>query len=254
MRRRVERWKFAWSSLLYGSVVAALMTKAASPQPSTAAPRSPAAGAEADLRAVLEATPDLQQGMKLFHICAECHGPHGAGEASGWPPEIAGQHPRVIAKELTDFRSGLRWYDPMERIAGRHVLHTTQDIADVAAYVGSLPPSAETAAGAGKYLERGGRIYASRCQWCHGEKGQGSDQSFVPRVAGQQYEYLLRQLQDTVGGRRPNMRAQHIRLLESAHMEELVGLAGYMSRLGSFTGEPLRTARPKSPGRPSPLT
>ncbi|HYX74664.1 MAG TPA: hypothetical protein VE819_08280, partial [Steroidobacteraceae bacterium] len=45
--------------------------------------------------------------------------------------------------------------------------------------------------------------------------------------------------------RRPNMRAQHIKLLESAHMEELVGLAGYMSRLGSSAGQPLQTGRHK---------
>ncbi len=243
MRRRMERWKLAWSTVLYGGLVAVLTAKAASPEPNAASQASAAASAEADLRAVLKATPNPRQGMKLFQICAECHGPHGAGEASGWPPEIAGQHPRVIAKELTDFRSGLRWYDPMERIAGRHVLHTTQDIADVAAYVGGLPPSTDTAPGAGKYLERGGRMYASHCQWCHGKKGEGSDQGFVPRVAGQQYEYLLRQLQDTVGGRRPNMRAQHIKLLQSAHMEDLVGLAGYMSRLGSSTGQPLQTGR-----------
>jgi cytochrome c553 len=129
----------------------------------------------------------------------------------------------------------------MERIAGRHVLHTTQDIADVAAYVGSLPLSTDTTPGAGKWLERGGRIYASRCQWCHGGQGEGSDERFVPRVAGQQYEYLLRQLQDTVGGRRPNMRTQHPRLLESAHTEDLEGLAGYMSRLGRPAGQAVQT-------------
>jgi cytochrome c553 len=234
-----------WGSLVCGSLVA--LTAGAVNPPNVAAPQSPAA----DLRGVLEATPNLRQGMKLFQICAECHGPHGAGDASGWPPEIAGQHPRVIAKELTDFRSGLRWYDPMERIAGRHVLHTTQDIADVAAYVGSLPPSTDTAPGAGENLERGGRMYASRCQWCHGEKGEGSDQGFVPRVAGQQYEYLLRQLQDTVGGRRPNMRAQHIQLLESAHTGDLVGLAGYMSRLGRPAGQPVQTGGHEDVGTPA---
>jgi cytochrome c553 len=216
-----------------------LTASAVSPQPSTVTPRLTAGSAEADLRAVLGATPNLQQGIRLFQICTECHGPRGAGNASGWPPEIAGQHPRVIAKELTDFRAGLRWYDPMERIAGRHVLQTTQDIADVAAYVGSIPPSTDTAPGAGQWLERGGRLYAQCCQWCHGSHGEGSNQRFVPRVAGQQYEYLLRQLQDVVGGRRPNMRTQHLVLLESADIkeEDLVGLGGYMARLGRPGGK-----------------
>jgi cytochrome c553 len=234
----MEGWRLVWGSLVCGSLVA--LTAGAVNPPDVAAPRSPAA----DLRAVLEATPNPQQGMKLFQICAECHGPQGGGDASGWPPAIAGQHPRVIAKELTDFRAGLRWYDPMGRIAGRHVLHTAQDIADVAAYVGSLPPSTATALGSGKWLERGGSMYAQRCQWCHGGQGEGSDERLVPRVAGQQYEYLLRQLHDVVGGRRPNMRAQHLRLLESADMEEeedLVGLAGYMARLGSPGAQALQT-------------
>jgi cytochrome c553 len=220
------------------------MVTATSPPPSATVPSSAAAGPEAELRAVLEKIPNPQQGIRLFQICAECHGPHGAGNASGWPPEIAGQHPRVIAKELTDFRAGLRWYDPMERIAGRHVLHTTQDIADVTSYVGSLPPSTDTSAGSGKWLERGGGIYASRCQSCHGSQGEGSDERFVPRVAGQQYEYLLRQLHDTVDGRRPNMRAQHLRLLESADMEDLEGLADYMSRLGRPTGQTRANRQP----------
>ncbi len=240
MRRQMEWWKLVWGSLLSGSLVALTATGVSQP-PSAAAAPSPAVSAKANLRAVLEATPNPQQGIRLFQICAECHGPHGGGNASGWPPEIAGQHPRVIAKELTDFRAGLRWYDPMERIAGRHVLHTTQDIADVAAYVGSLPPSTTTALGDGQSLERGGRLYAGRCQWCHGGQGEGSDQRFVPRVAGQQYEYLLRQLHDTVGGRRPNMHTQHLRLLEGVDMDDLAGLAGYMSRLGRPIGQSVQT-------------
>jgi cytochrome c553 len=244
MRRRMV----CWGSLVCGSLVA-LMATAASPSPSAAIPSSPPASPQADLRAVLETTPNRQQGMRLFQICAECHGPHGAGDASGWPPEIAGQHPRVVAKELTDFRAGLRWYDPMERIAGRHVLHTTQDIADVAAYVGSLPPSTDTGRGAGKWLARGGHMYASRCQWCHGGQGEGSDERFVPRVAGQQYEYLLRQLQDTVGRHRPNMRTQHLRLLESVPTEDLEGLADYMSRLGQPAGQAVQTGGPGGPQR-----
>jgi cytochrome c553 len=247
MRRRMEGWRRVWGSLVCGSLVA-LTARAVNP-PSVAAPPSPAA----DLAAVLEATPNPQQGMQLFHICAECHGPQGGGDASGWPPEIAGQHPRVIAKELTDFRAGLRWYDPMERIAGRHVLHTTQDIADVAAYVGSLPPSTASALGSGEWLERGGSMYAQGCQWCHGDQGEGSDERLVPRVAGQQYEYLLRQLQDVVGGRRPNMREQHLRLLESAPMKDLVGLAGYMSGLGRPAGQRVQTGDHEDVGTPEML-
>jgi cytochrome c553 len=187
--------------------------------------------AKEELRSVLQAKPDAAHGAHLFTICTECHGPHGEGKASGWPPQIAGQHARVIAKELIDYRAGLRWYDPMERIAGRHVLGSSQEIADVSAYVASLPASADTTPGPQRGAGSAAELYVTRCQWCHGVRGEGSDERFVPRVSGQQYEYLLRQLHDTIDGRRPNMRTQHRRLLESCTSEELTGLAGYMSRI-----------------------
>ena len=245
MRRGIQGWAvwFGWRILLCGgvlcgSVLAPTAGAAALPAAGGLAPRSAVATAKADLRAVLEAKPDIAHGASLFEICTECHGPHGDGDASGWPPEIAGQHPRVIAKELTDFRAGVRWYDPMKRIAGRHVIGTTQDIADAAAYVSRLPMSPATAMGDGQWLAPGGRLYARQCEWCHGPQGEGSDERFVPRVASQQFEYLLRQLHDAVEGRRPNMRVQHLRLLQGDSSEDLVGLADYMSRLGRPEVEP----------------
>ncbi|HYB65753.1 MAG TPA: c-type cytochrome [Steroidobacteraceae bacterium] len=202
----------------------------------SAAPAAGEAQAREELHAALEATPDGAHGARLFAICTECHGPHGEGNASGWPPQIAGQHRRVIIRELVDYRAGLRWYDPMERVAGRHVLGSTREIADVAAYAASLPPSADTTPGPGRWVEKGAGLYVARCQWCHGARGEGDDERFVPRVAGQQYEYLLRQLHDTLEARRPNMRSQHLRLLEACSMDELMGLAAYMSRLERATG------------------
>jgi cytochrome c553 len=214
--------------------VAALLAAQSTPG---APPAAAALRADQELRVVLQAAPDSEHGERLFAICAECHGARGEGKASGWPPQIAGQHPRVIAKELVDYRAGLRWYDPMQRIAGRHVLHTLQDIADVASFAAGLPASSATTPGPGTSIATGAELYMRRCQSCHGAGGEGNNERFVPRVAGQQYEYLLRQLHDTLEGRRPNMRSQHLRLIASSSMQELVSLADYMSRLG-------RPARP----------
>ena len=209
-------------------VAAAAISGLSAPLP----PPGAVATAQEELREVLAAAPDRERGARLFSICRTCHGARGEGNASGWPPEIAGQHPRVIAKELVDFRAGLRWYDPMERIAGRHVLPTTQEIADVAAYVGSLAPSNATSTGSGRWLERGAGLYVRQCESCHGARGEGNDLGFVPRVAAQQFEYLLRQLHDAVSGQRPNMQPPHRRLLESLGADDLAGIADYMSRLG----------------------
>jgi len=213
------------------------VTAAAAGEPAPV-PQSARALARQQLRAVLGAAPDRERGARLFAICAECHGPGGGGDASGWPPEIAGQHPRVIAKELVDFRTGVRWYDPMERIAGRHVLHTTEDIADIAAYVGALAPTAAAAPGNGRWVEQGASLYLRKCESCHGAQGEGSDARFVPRVAGQQFEYLQRQLHDVSEARRPNMQPQHQALLKGLGAQDLAGIADYMARLPRHDSAP----------------
>jgi len=202
-------------------------------------PQSALKLARQQLHAALETPADRERGAQLFTICAACHGAGGGGDVSGWPPEIAGQHRRVLAKELVDFRTGVRWYDPMERIAGRHVLHTTQEIADVAAYVSSLTPSAATTPGNGRWLAQGASLYGRLCASCHGAQGEGSDAGLVPRVAGQQFEYLQRQLYDAIEERRPNMQGQHQRLLKGLGREDLAGIADYMARL----------PRPENPGQ-----
>ena len=71
----------------------------------------------------------------------------------------------------------------MERIAARHVLGSTQDIAAAAAYVASLLPSTDTTPGPQRWVEKGAGLYVRRCQWCHGARGAGNDERFVPRVS-----------------------------------------------------------------------
>jgi len=190
-----------------------------------------AASAATDLDEVLRAVPNLEHGAQLFETCAQCHGPHGGGLPSGWVPQIAGQHPRVLAKELIDYRHRARWDDRMEKIAGRHLLTVSQDIADVTAYVASLAPARTGTVGSGEWLGRGRHLYEAHCRSCHGADGEGDNAKFVPRVAGQQCEYLLRQLHDAVDGRRPNLVRGHVQLLRDLGMEELEGLADYISRL-----------------------
>lgn len=186
--------------------------------------------AEQELRVVLAAEPDSIHGGRLFAICAQCHGESGQGSASGWPPQIAGQHRNVVARELVEFRAGLRLYDPMSRIAGRHVLGTPQDVADVAAYVAGLTPVPDSTEAPTAGLERAASIYVARCQSCHGANGQGSDGGYVPRVAGQRYEYLRRQLEEAATGQRPDMNGQHAVLLHDLPAREFAGLAAYMAR------------------------
>jgi hypothetical protein len=47
------------------------------------------------------------------------------------------------------------------------------------------------------------------------------------------------------------MREQHLRLLESADTDDLVGLAGYMSRLGRPAGQPVQAGDHEDVGTPA---
>lgn len=78
---------------------------------------------------------------------------------------------------------------------------------------------------------RGARVFAKECATCHGARGEGSDLRIVPRLAGQQYMYLRRQFHDAVDGRRPNFPRDHIARLASLDVDDIDGLAEYLSEL-----------------------
>lgn len=194
---------------------------------------APSPAGASEIREVLRSTPDPQHGAELFRNCVACHGADGLGSADGSVPMIAGQHAQVIAKQLVDYRQAKRWDSRMERIADRHVLEGPQDIADVAAYASALDRPVSREVGEGMWLERGAETYTRHCTSCHGDAGEGNARGLVPRLAGQHYEYLLRQMYDAVDSRRPNFSRAHVRLLKRFVMEDFEGVADYLSRIES---------------------
>jgi cytochrome c553 len=189
-----------------------------------------AANASAEFTQALRSAPNLERGAELFRDCAACHGAMGGGSESGDVPRIAGQHFNVLVRQLVDYRHETRWDIRMEHYAGRRLLDTPQAIADVAAYASGLDDRGPRGVGAGQHVGRGASIYAQQCAQCHGASGQGNAKRVVPRLAGQHYEYLLRQMYDAVDGRRPNFSRSHVRLLARLDREELVGVADFLSR------------------------
>jgi cytochrome c553 len=181
----------------------------------------------------INAPPNLANGAELFKACAVCHGASGGGTPEGQVPRIAGQHFSVLVKQLVDYRSNRRWDPLMQYMADRHLLKTPQDIADVAAYASEVDtlPEAGVGVGSGEYLSGGGEVYASTCRSCHGKTGNGSGPRQIPRVAGQNYAYLVRQIHDAVEGRRPNFSAAHIQMLKKLNYAEIMGVADYLARI-----------------------
>jgi cytochrome c553 len=180
----------------------------------------------------LQSWPNLDHGATLFQVCAVCHGASGGGTPGGEIPRISGQHFSVLVKQLTDYRNHRRWDPRMEHFADERVLKSAQDIADAAGYASEIEtlPEASVGVGSGEYLARGAEVYNRSCVSCHGKTGNGSARERIPRLAGQNYAYLVRQIHDGVEGRRPNLPASHIRLLKELDYADIIGVADYLAR------------------------
>lgn len=178
-------------------------------------------------------TPDRSNGAHLFETCAACHGRDGLGTSDGSVPAIAGQHGSVLLKQLVDFRHNQRWDERMQHFSDRHHLANAQELTDVTAYIASLQRFAPrpNAVGSGEYLQQGASVYFRVCEACHRSLGQGDLLHFRPRLAGQHYQYLLKQLDDIASGARPAMHPAHARRIRVLSTTERMGIADYLSRM-----------------------
>jgi cytochrome c553 len=188
----------------------------------------PTAGAE--LEAALRARPNLTHGAETFDTCAACHAANGAGANDGSVPAIAGQHFRVIVKQLVEFRHDARIDIRMQHFVSGDRLARAQDLADVAAYVAVLAPAH---ARENRTVGSGQGTYLRYCESCHGARAEGNGVTGVPRLAGQHVEYLIRQLGDAAEGRRPAMGRDHARVLLRLDSTETAALAAYVAALDS---------------------
>jgi len=188
------------------------------------------ARAHQEYEKALTLAPDVDNGRAIYSECAACHEPEGWGLVSGIVPQIAGQHRKVVIKQLADFRAGHRDSVLMVPYATVEAIGGTQSVADVAEYISTLEISVENGKGPGTDLELGGKLYADHCVECHGSEGEGSDDNIVPRIQAQHYKYLLRQFEWIREGRRRNTGGK-MAFIENFTERELEAVLDYVSRL-----------------------
>lgn len=189
--------------------------------------------AVAEFRAAVALEPNLEHGAELFKACAACHQADGRGSDDGIIPVIAGQHVSVLVKQLVDFRHDRRWDSRMRDAARKHELSGPQDLLDVASYAASLPRPSPREGGKGDVARRheGQVVYYRECASCHGRLGEGDLRTLRPRLAGQHYLYLLRQLYETAEGTRPGMDEAHRKRIGALSDAERSAVADYLSHL-----------------------
>lgn len=82
--------------------------------------------------------PDLVVGVPA---CAACHSPSQANGSAAWIPHLAGQHRNYTAKQIQDFKSGLRTNDASGSMLAIAAKLSVQDIEAVAAFLEATPRS-----------------------------------------------------------------------------------------------------------------
>lgn len=177
----------------------------------------------------LDKVGDPKRGAEAYEVCGACHLPSGAGRPDGTFPQLAGQHSTVLIKQIADIRAGRRDNPIMYPFA--ITLVDPQELADVAAYLQTLPIPPGNGQGPGTNLALGEQLYKRDCVQCHGDQGQGNKQKFYPVLAGQHYAYLLRQIHDIAALRRRNANPDMVKVVKGYKDAELEAVVDYMSRL-----------------------
>jgi cytochrome c553 len=189
------------------------------------------ARAAREVEQALLLTPNVENGLQIYRECAACHTPEGWGLASGSVPQLAGQHRKVVIKQLADIRAGHRDNVLMVPYATVEVIGGPQAVADVAGYVGTLEINVENGKGPGKDLEFGESLYQENCARCHGPTGAGDDDAVIPRIQAQHYNYLVRQFEAIRDGERCNADPEMISQIQAFEDRETNAVLDYVSRL-----------------------
>ena len=173
---------------------------------------------------------DPVKGKKVYRLCQGCHMENAAGKSVADYPQLAGQHISVLVKQIVDVRSGRRDNPKMHPFIAGEVL-TFKDIANVAAYLNSLPIPTTNAKGDGKNLGRGKYLFDKDCSICHGDLGEGDGAKFYPMVASQHYDYLFLEAEQIRDGGRRNANPKMVKVIRKFSDSDLRDVADYMSRL-----------------------
>jgi cytochrome c553 len=167
--------------------------------------------------------------QKAEEDCAPCHGKGGISEQPT-VPSLAGQGNDYVVLALFQFRNGHR---PSETMAQFAKLLSDNDLGNLAAYYSAQKPWPPTrranpeaaAAGPGLALQK-------NCVQCHNGPGLRGQES-VPRIAGQQIDYVTAQLKLFKAGIRGDIDGNMTSAAQELSDTDIGILADYISGLST---------------------
>lgn len=156
--------------------------------------------------------------------CAACHGAGGAAPILPAYPVLAGQTARYLYLELRDFNEGRRVNELMTPMAAGLTRDEMRELGD---YFSKQTPRPQAfAADADKARLGKAKADENLCTMCHlgGFKGQNE----VPKVAGQNFDYVVKQLGDFKARRRTNDAGSMTSVTSSLTDDDIVNIAHYL--------------------------
>jgi cytochrome c553 len=222
---------------------------ATSSAPATAA-STPAAAAAPTTAATGPVKPgDAAAGQAKAAVCGACHGMDGNSSVAMYP-KLAGQSEAYIARQLADFKAGIR-QNPI--MMGMAAPLSPQDMHDLGAYFATKVSSPGVADQA--LVEHGQQLFrqgdATRgipaCMACHSIDGRGNPGATYPQLAGQHAEYVQATLKawhdGTVWG--TDARAQIMpAIAKQLDEKDIAALASYVEGLHGTEAPPAAAATP----------
>ena len=176
--------------------------------------------------AVVVRAQEVEAGKEKAVACAPCHGADGNAIAANIP-NLAGQTWRYLYLQLKDYKEGRR-SDPI--MSPLSLILDRDDMINLGNYYASLaakptafvPNEDKVALGRAKAEE-------TLCTMCH--LGGFSGQNEIPRVAGQQYEYVVTQLRAFKARTRTNDAGNMTAVSQTLSEADIENLAQYLASL-----------------------
>ena len=172
------------------------------------------------------AAADAEAGRRKAETCFACHGADG-NPPNAASPSLAGQTPLYIYYQLLQFREERRRNEQMSPFAAKL---TDADMKDIAAWFSAQKPAARAGAADPARVEAGrAATVRHHCNSCHMPAFTG--QNHIPRLAGLDYEYLVRQMRGFKTGARPDIDGTMASAAQPVTDAEILDMAAYLAGL-----------------------
>lgn len=140
----------------------------------------------------------LELGEMLAQSCMACHGTRGSSSQQA-VPTIGGQTEPYLRDSMKAYRDGRRPSSIMDRIAQAY---STKEIEALAVYFAAQPFARPLQATDPEKVARGEVVHGRKCKRCHLHNGRDTAEAESPLLAGQKLEYLRRNMDEIISGKR----------------------------------------------------